>query len=208
MIKALVFDMGGVILKLDGEKCIRAFKEIAGFADIEDYLDLYHQKGYFSDLEEGKIGPDDFFRESLKHCAPGTDAETVRACFDSLLASVDPSAVALLKSCMGRYRMFVLSNNNPISRAKFSRLLEAEGIPMEDVFERTFFSYELHLLKPGREIYQKVVDEIGVRPDEILFIDDAAANIEGAESVGIRTLLHVPDADLKAEVEECLSRIS
>lgn len=208
MIKALVFDMGGVILNLDGERCIKAFKERIGFNDIEDYLDLYHQKGYFSDLEEGRIGPEEFFAESRRHSRPGTTDEEIRFCFDELLVDISPSAVELLRSCRGKYRLFVLSNNNPISRARFSRLLEEAGIPMEETFERTFFSYEMHLLKPGQEIYQKVVDEIGVRPDEILFIDDAAANIEGAESVGIRTLLHVPDADLKAEVEECLSRIS
>ena len=42
MIKAVVFDMGGVMLLLDSQRSIEAFKQKAGFNDIEEYLNVFH----------------------------------------------------------------------------------------------------------------------------------------------------------------------
>ena len=53
MIKAIVFDMGGVLVDLDMQACIRAFKERAGFSDIEDILDCCHQKGIIASRTSG-----------------------------------------------------------------------------------------------------------------------------------------------------------
>ena len=205
MIKAIVFDMGGVIVKLDMDTCISNFKELAGFEDIEDYLDRFHQKGFISDLEEGKTKPEDFDRECLKHSRPGTTAETVRYCFCSLLDGVEEDSIELIRSLRGRYDLYVLSNNNPISRAYFCEMLRERGLDPDEVFRHQFYSYEMRMLKPAREVYEHVVTTIGTRPEEILFIDDAADNIEAAAAAGITTLWLRPGMDIAAEVEKKLN---
>ena len=205
MIKAVVFDMGGVIVRLDMDTCISNFKELAGFEDIEEYLDRFHQKGFISDLEEGKIKPEDFDRECLKHSRPGTTAETVRFCFCSLLDGVEEDSVELIRSLRGRYDLYVLSNNNPISRAYFCDMLRARGLDPDKVFKDQFYSYEMRMLKPAREMFECVIGRIGAKPEEILFIDDAADNIEAAAAAGIRTLWLRPGMDIAAEVEKKLA---
>ena len=205
MIKAVVFDMGGVIVRLDMDTCISNFKELAGFEDIEEYLDRFHQKGFISDLEEGKIKPEDFDRECLKHSRPGTTAETVRFCFCSLLDGVEEDSVELIRSLMGRYDLYVLSNNNPISRAYFCDMLKARGLDPDEVFKEQFYSYEMRMLKPAREMFECVIRKIGVKPEEILFIDDAADNVEAAAAAGITTLWLRPGMDIAAEVEKKLA---
>ena len=182
--------------------CIRNFKEKAGFETIEEYLDPWHQKGFISDLEEGLSTPEDYDRECLLRSRPGTSAATVRACFCSLLTGLNPRTVALICSLRGRYPLYVLSNNNPITRAWFGGLLAREGLA--DVFTKEFYSYELKLLKPSPEIYDKAVAEIGVRPEEVLFIDDSQTNAEGAKASGITTLWLRPGMDIKTEVERML----
>lgn len=205
MIKAIVFDMGGVIVRLDMDRCISNFKELAGFEDIEEYLDRFHQKGFISDLEEGKIKPEDFDRECLKHSRPGTTAETVRFCFCSLLDGVEEDSVELIRSLMGRYDLYVLSNNNPISRAYFCDMLRARGMDPDEVFKDQFYSYEMRMLKPAREMFECVIGRIGAKPEEILFIDDAADNVEAAAAAGIRTLWLRPGMDIAEEVEKKLA---
>ena len=197
--------MGGVIVKLDMDTCISNFKELAGFEDIEDYLDRFHQKGFISDLEEGKTKPEDFDRECLKHSRPGTTAETVRYCFCSLLDGVEEDSIELIRSLRGRYDLYVLSNNNPISRAYFCEMLRERGLDPDEVFRHQFYSYEMRMLKPAREVYEHVVTTIGTRPEEILFIDDAADNIEAAAAAGITTLWLRPGMDIAAEVEKKLN---
>ena len=49
----VVFDLGGVIFRLDKMQAIRRFKEI-GVTQAEDFLDDYAQQGIFGDLEAGK----------------------------------------------------------------------------------------------------------------------------------------------------------
>ena len=205
MIKAVVFDMGGVIVRLDMDTCISNFKELAGFSDIEDYLDRFHQKGFISDLEEGKTQPEDFYRECLKHSRPGTGMETVQFCFCSLLDGLEEDSLELIRSLRGRYPLYVLSNNNPISRAYFCGMMGERGLNPEEVFEKEFYSYEMHLLKPAREVYEHVVESIGKRPEEILFIDDARDNIEAAQAVGITTLWLQPGMEIVEEVEKMLN---
>ena len=204
MIKAVVFDMGGVIVRLNMDRCIGSFKELAGFEDIEDYLDKFHQKGFISDLEEGKTQPEDFYRECLKHSRPGTTLETVHYCFCSMLDGLEAETLELIRSLRGRYNLYVLSNNNPISRGYFRDMMKQEGLDTDKVFTKEFYSYELHLLKPSREIYERVIEGVDARPEEILFIDDAHDNIEAARALGIRTLWLRPGMDIKKEVGRML----
>ena len=205
MIKAIVFDMGGVIVRLDMDRCIRNFKELAGFEDIEEYLDRFHQKGFISDLEEGKTQPEDFYRECLEHSRPGTSVETAQYCFCSLLDGLEEDSLELIRSLRGRYDLYVLSNNNPISRAYFREMMKKEGLDTEEVFTNEFYSYELKMLKPSREIYECVIEGVGRKPEEILFIDDARDNIEAASALGITTLWLRPGMDIAVEVEKVLN---
>ena len=191
-------------MRLNMDRCINNFKEIAGFEDIEEYLDKFHQKGFISDLEEGKTQPEDFYRECLKHSSPGTTVETAHYCFCSLLDGLEEDALNLIRSLRGRYPLYVLSNNNPISRGYFRDMMKLEGLDTEEVFTKEFYSYELKLLKPSREIYGHVIEEVGTRPEEILFVDDARDNIEAARALGITTLWLRPGMDIAVEVKKML----
>ena len=77
MIKAIIFDMGGVLVDLDIEDCKRAFKEYLGYDKIDELIDPCHQKGIYGDLEEGKITGDEFRRLVLEESRPGSAAEDV-----------------------------------------------------------------------------------------------------------------------------------
>lgn len=204
MIKAVIFDMGGVVVNLDGGICISNFKSLAGFDTITDYLDLFHQKGFISDLEEGLITVDEFYAECFKHCRPGTTPDIIDTCFRSLLTGLKPATVALLKELKPDYDLFILSNNNPIARAKFEELLEEEGIVGAEFFKKEFYSYEMRLLKPSKEIFERAVREIGVKPGEALFIDDSKSNAEGARAAGLTTIWLTPGMDIRAAVMEVL----
>lgn len=200
MIKAVVFDMGGVLLSLDFNRCVKAFKEV-GFEDIGDYLNIYRQQGFIGDLEEGKINEEQFFEECMKHCAPGTTKQDVFNCFVSLLDGLNMPVVEVLKQLHGRYDLYLLTNNNPLSRRAFDNLMLENGIKSDELFTKQFYSYELKLQKPGREIFEKTIEGIGRKPKEILFVDDAPANCAAAEALGIKTVLYRPGVDIFAALQ-------
>lgn len=198
--------MGGVIIPLNLQRCLTAFRERAGFNDIDTYLNEYHQEGFIGDLEEGRITEEEFYEEALRHCRPGTTRETVFDCFSTLLDGINPGAVRLFNELKGKYDIYALSNNNPISMEAFDNYLKSVGMSLADTFKKTFFSYQMKVLKPAPEIYRRTIEGIGARPDEILFIDDSAKNIAGAEAQGIRTLRYYPaQNNLYEAVTEYLS---
>lgn len=202
MIKAVVFDMGGVLLKLNIQRCISKFKTEAGFTNIEDFLDQYHQKGFIGDLEEGRIDENQFYAECLKHCRPDATIQTVLDCFIGLLAGLNEELTDFIRDIKGNYDLYLLTNNNPLSRREFDSQMEAIGLPPQEIFKKQFYSYELHMQKPSKEIFLKVIDEIGCQPGEILFIDDGKNNVDAAAALGIKTLLYTPGVDLRSALNQ------
>ena len=60
----------------------------------------------------------------------------------------------------------------------------------------------LGLEKPDRKIFDHVVADLGARPQDVVFIDDNAANIATAQSLDFRTILHTSATDLRDELSK------
>lgn len=199
--KAIIFDMGGVLVDLDIERCVKEFEKL-GFSDIGQYLNRYHQQGIFGQLEGGELDEEGFYRELAPHCRPGTTNEEMRYAFISALDGMDPRKPELLGRLSKKYKLYVLSNNNPLTVGDFHNMLAEAGYPYEELFSDTFYSFQLKLQKPSPEIFQYVLDHIDFKPEEILFVDDSITNLEAAGKFGIRTALMVQGSDLEALIND------
>lgn len=58
---------------------------------------------------------------------------------------------------------------------------------------RIFVSYELGLLKPDVEIYKRVLERLGAKPEEVIFVDDKVKNVDAAKSIGIKGIVFCKD---------------
>ena len=183
MTKAIVFDIGGVLIGLDLERGIRAFKEVLGYNRISELLDPSHQKGIYGDFEGGLLSADEFRAEVLKESRPGSKPEDVDRCVRQILLDIKPETAAAVRSVYGRYPLYLLSNNNPIGMPNCLELMEKAGIG--GLYEDMFISSEMKMLKPSPEFYREAVRRIGLPPEEILFIDDSLTNVEAARALGI-----------------------
>lgn len=183
MTKAIVFDIGGVLVGLDLERGIRAFKEVLGYDRISQLLDPSHQKGIYGDFEGGLLSADEFRAKVLEESRPGSKPEDVDYCVRQILLDIKPETAAAVRSVYGRYPLYLLSNNNPIGMPNCLELMEKAGIG--GLYEDMFISSEMKMLKPSPEFYREAVRRIGLPPEEILFIDDSLTNVEAARAQGI-----------------------
>lgn len=206
MIKAIIFDMGGVLVDLDIEDCKNVFKERLGYYDIDEIIDACHQKGIYGDLEEGTLSADGFRSIVLAGSRPDAVAEDVDEAMSHILVGIEPYKVELLKKLSEKYELYMLSNNNPICIRYSRKMFEDAGIPLESIFRKCYFSYEMKALKPSEAFYRKVVSDIGLPAEQMLFIDDSMKNVEGSVAAGLPAVFYQPGTDLAALLEDVLYR--
>ncbi len=203
-IKAIIFDMGGVIVDLDIEDCKRAFKEYLGYYKIDELIDPCHQKGIYGDLEEGKLSGDEFRRIVLQDSDPGALAENVDKAMWHILTGISPYKVEMLKRLSESYDLYLLSNNNPVCLPRAKAIFEDAGIPLEKIFRKCFYSFEMKALKPSEPFYKAVVKEIGLPAEQMFFIDDSQKNVDGAIAAGLPAVYYEPGTDLEALIGKVL----
>lgn len=200
-VKNILFDFGGVIVSLSKQKALNRFKEI-GFKDIEDYLGEFRQKGIFLDYEVGKIDRDGFLKEFRRLGNNEATMEEIDSAWLAFLVEIPAYKYELIKELRKKYNVYLLSNTNP-SVMKWARSNEfsPEGLSIEDYFDKCYLSYELGSAKPDQTIFEKIIEDSGMKPEETLFFDDGPDNIKVAESLGFQVYLTDQDEDLRKVFE-------
>lgn len=196
--------MGGVLVDLDIEDCKRAFKEYLGYEKIDEIIDPCHQKGIYGDLEEGKLTAEEFRTIVLSESRPGSSAEDVDRAMWHILVGIEPYKIDMLKRLAGRYDLYMLSNNNAVCLPRSRQLFADAGAPLEDIFRKCYFSFEMKALKPSQAFYKAVMEDIGIAPEDMLFIDDSQKNVEGSIRAGLPAVYYEPGTDLEALIDKVL----
>ena len=203
--KAIIFDMGGVLVDLDMDACRNAFKNDLGFAEIDEILDPCHQKGIIGDLEEGLVTADEFRKYVLERSREGATEQDVDEAFAKILVGIEPSKIELLKKLSAEYDIYMLSNNNPVALPYSARMFEDAGFSLKNDFKKCFISYQMKMLKPSEAFYKAVMNEIGLPASEMIFIDDSQKNVDAAIAAGLPALWYEPGTDLAAVVDTVIN---
>lgn len=213
MIKNIVFDLGGVLVPLNRIACLRAFDEVVGYKNFGDVLNSYRQIGFFEKFENGDISAKKFRQIIRINSSPIKDGKArivsdreIDYSLNCFLCDVPQDKIDALLFFKDGYKLFLLSNTNPIGMARARQLFSDKGYKMEDLFHRLFLSYKMRCSKPGDKIFLKMIRKARIKPAETLFVDDSPANIETAGKLGFQTLLYNTKDDLYEQVSQSLQR--
>lgn len=188
-IKNIIFDLGGVILDIDFKRTEQAFLDL-GIKNFNELFGLGHAASFFKEHEAGKITDDEFLDSLQKLAKHSLDADVVQKAWNALLISFPPERIELLKRLKNKYRLFLLSNTNAIHVTAFQKIYHdafGNGL-LEDLFEKTYYSNQIGMRKPNKEVYEFVLTENHLDPGETLFIDDALVNVEAAKESGMQAI--------------------
>ncbi|MBR5193216.1 MAG: HAD family phosphatase [Bacteroidaceae bacterium] len=184
-IKNIVFDLGGVLVDLDFKAAINGLQQ-AGFANVKEQLMAFDQGGIFQKFELGEMTADEFRTAIRENSTVTLTDEEIDALWNAMLLEIPREKLELILDLRGKYMVYLLSNTNSIHWDYVCKnAFNYRGFRVNDYFEETFLSYEMHLAKPNKAIFEKVLHDANLLPEETLFIDDSEANCKAAEEVGI-----------------------
>ncbi len=191
MLKNLVFDWGGVLSVSQHNEAIKRF-EALGLTNAETYFEEgKNWKGIFGEIENGKIGIEDFLSAISQLCGKNITFEEVAYAWWGFFHHLTPGLLHQLYIWEKEgYNLYILTNNNPFMMSYINGdQFAPEGRPFHTYFKKIYVSYEIGLEKPDRAIYEHMLKDGDMKAEETLFIDDREQNTKGAESVGINTYL-------------------
>ena len=178
-IRAVFFDLGGVILRTEYQAPRQHLAEKLGM-EYDDLVKVVFdsESGYKASI--GAITPDEHWAAVIKRLKrPASEMEAIRHEFFAG-DIIDRTLLEFLRSLRGTYKTGLISNawsdlRDYIVREKF-----------DDAFDHIIISAEVGAVKPEAKIYQVALEQAGVQAHEAVFVDDFAVNIEGCEKVGMQ----------------------
>lgn len=189
-IQTLIFDLGGVIINLKTEQEWLEEDLLPNFQP--EKLQSLQQQQYFQQFETGNVSVQDFIQQ-LKEIAVNkniTEDEVVHH-WNGILKDIPKHRVDVLKQLSKKYKLILLSNTNHIHMDFIRNYMVAEFGEdiLQENFHTCYYSQEIGLRKPHKEIYEFVLQQQGITASESLFLDDKPENLSEPEKLGIHTFL-------------------
>ena len=179
-INNIILDLGVVILNIDPELSVQAFRDL-GFKGFEKHYTLQGQSNLFDLLETGKISPADFRKEIREEYSKDLSDEQIDKAWNALLLDFPANRIDLLEKLSEKYNLYLLSNTNAIHFEKYMQdFREQYGKEFSSFFKKLFVSHELGFRKPDANIYKKVLAEMNSDGADCIFIDDNKQNVEAS----------------------------
>ena len=204
-IKNIIFDLGGVIINIRFQLALDAFQKLSKSGKVLEFTQR-QQSGLFDAYETGRIS-DAEFRAGLReqYDIEATDAEIDEA-WNALLLDIPEERIHLLRELGNKYRLFLLSNTNAIHLVRFNQIVaESFTIPdLDSLFEKTYYSHLIGQRKPDAVVFEQILAQNNLEAAETLFVDDSIQHIEGAKTVGLKTLFLAPPLTINEAFKDAL----
>lgn len=182
LVKLIIFDLGGVVID---------FVEHYAYSYISKKLGISYGKVasvisalLYNELEYGDLTNEEFL-DSVSKALGVNKRKLYNAWEESFKTTAKPKqdTIRLVKKLSKHYTVVSLSN---ITESRYFLSLELFD---RHIFYKIFASCFLHARKPEAKVYKKVLESMHTAPEDAVFIDNLAENVQGAERVGIRSIL-------------------
>jgi glucose-1-phosphatase len=180
--KALLFDLGGVLVNFDG---IAPLLALTGPSlDREGARRFWLMSPAVRKFETGRCTAPEFAAEVLAELKLQMAPDRFLSQFVSWDRGPMPGALDLLDALRPRFFLACLSNNNELH---WRRLCQETALA--DKFHRCYLSHEIGLMKPDHEAFDYVIGDLKIPPEQILFLDDNVECTTAAQRAGLTACL-------------------
>ena len=195
MIKAVIFDIGGVIIRTEDHTSRRQWEKKLSLAEWESETIVFNSE-MGTKAQSGAVTDDELWvwvgqRLNLN----GSELEAFRAGFWSGDV-LDNGLVNFIRTLKGAgYQTAVISNATDNLQNALTNQFK-----IADAFDLIVGSADEKMMKPDPRIFQRTLKRLGRQPAEAVFIDDFAHNIQAAQELGMATIHFKPGTNVPVEL--------
>lgn len=200
MIKTIIFDIGRVLVDYEPEQYLKRLYGDGKTA--ETVMRAYFSPETHNELDRGVMNTEDIVLAAVAK-APEYENE-IRRAFADMGECIRQRGftVPLIKDLKERgFKVLYLSNYSAHVRSRTK-----EQLNFIEHMDGGVFSYEVHLIKPDKRIYDTIIDKYGLIPEECIFIDDNEDNIAAANEVGINGIVYKNYAQMMEDMKRIIQR--
>lgn len=190
-LRAVVFDMGGVLVELG------PLTEILGEERLppEVFWERWLRSPAVRDFERGWCDAEEFGDRLVAELGLSFDGTEMVRRFAAWPKGLFDGAESLVADLPDDLEIGVLSNTNALHWHE-----QHQHERVRALFTRTFLSYELGIVKPDAEIFAHVIGDLRCDPRQIVYFDDNQINVDAALAAGIDAALARGPADCRREL--------
>ncbi len=180
MVNAIIFDFGDIFINKDKEARDRALASLGLREWTMAHEELERR------METGKIDAEGFLK-TLQNDIPNATLKEIKAAWNKGIKDFPLYRLEFLQNLAEGYRLFLLSNTDPIHIEKFERDVEASFYSdFYQCFEKVYFSHEIGVRKPDVEAFNYVINKHDIQPKRTLVVDDKKFNTDAAAELGFQ----------------------
>lgn len=186
MIKGIIFDFFGVVCPDLMWDWLRA-----------NVRDLKNQEDYFIDLADKKDKAEISRKEFYKKISEKTGIPEEKVDYSKAPIEINLELLYLIANLKKKYKIGLLSN----SSAEFINEVLSK-YDLRGYFDEIVISAEVKHIKPEPEIFEIILNRLGLQKEEVIFTDDKSHNTEAAEKIGIKSIRYENNRQLHKDLED------
>ncbi len=196
MIKAVLLDLGEVVVGLDFPRAYRAAAKLTDHT-VEEIPAVISASGLASVYEHGRISSETFYEKLSAALGLSVDFSEFRGIWENMFDPEPLISDSFLEGLARQTTLLLVSNTNELH---FNSV--RQRYPLLQHFHDSILSYKVGSMKPEEGIYQEAIRIAGCRPGECFFTDDKVVNVDAALELGIDATVFRDEATLQGELRE------
>ena len=195
MIKTFIFDLGNVIVSFDHSKIVHRLKTVCEQTHEEIYSKAITSQ-LVREYNVGKITSAEFYDAVNRELDLRMDFADFSQAWNCTFVPEPIISEQTVKSLSEKYKLLVLSDTNELH---FDYIVE--NFPILNYIDDFILSHKVSCVKPSPEIFRAAVKIAGCLPEECFFVDDVAANVEGAVKLGLNAIQFISAEQFEEELK-------
>jgi epoxide hydrolase-like predicted phosphatase len=194
--KALLFDLGGVLIEIDFSRALRIWADWSALP-MEELRVRFKFDAAYEQHERGQMDAHEYFTHLARVLELSATLQEIERGWNSIFVSEIVQTRTLVQAFQKTMPCYAFTNSNASHQSAWSRLYP----DVVQAFESIFSSHELGFRKPEAQAFMRICQLTHMQPEEILFFDDLPENVKAAMDCGLQGVLVRSPQDVRHALE-------